>query len=86
MARFALPFFSTKYKTDVTIHCLLKALSAGVVSDDQLQLQAEEEDALIQAQHAAGWQSPEIERIFKFDTFFSLCMIDYRFLCPIFRC
>lgn len=75
MARFVLPFFSTKYKTNVTIHCLLRALSASVMLEDELQPQDEEVETLT---HTDSWQAPEIKRKLNLDTLFSLCMIDPR--------
>lgn len=75
MTRFGLPFFSTKYKTNVTINCLLKVLGASLILDDEYQLEAEEVESLVQIPPTDRWQAPELKRQFKFDGFFSLCIV-----------
>lgn len=85
MARLILPFFSTKYKTDVTIHCLLKALSTSVYSEDEHQLHSEESGSLLcrHPRNDDGWSSPEVKRQFRLDSFFSLYHAHFQRAAPL---
>ena len=67
-ARLVLPFVATKYKTDVTMRCLIRALTARVVPIEE---EDDDDSELIRA-HVELWKSPEIKRTFNVDTFFSL--------------
>jgi len=72
-ARLVPRFFSTEYRTDMTIHCLLKPFRVSLASEAELQLQAEETDHLFGVPHNSQWGPPEMKRHFSLDTFFSLC-------------
>lgn len=78
MAQFVQPFFWTKYKTDVTIYCLLKALGTSVVildNEHQHELEEIELESSVGTPHTDRWQAPEIKWKFKIDAFFSLCKL-----------
>lgn len=75
-ARLVLPFVSTRYKTDVTMHCLLRALNNRVVPAE------EEGDELIQS-HPELWKSPVMKRTFELKTFFSLYYANFQRAAPL---
>ncbi|RPB05672.1 hypothetical protein L873DRAFT_527695 [Choiromyces venosus 120613-1] len=82
-ARLVLPFFSTTYKTDMTIHCLLKTFRDSLASEDKLLLQAEETDYLFGVLRNNQWRSPEMKRNFNLKTFFSLYYAQFRRAAPL---
>ncbi|CUS10958.1 unnamed protein product [Tuber aestivum] len=68
------PLLSTKYRTDMTIHCLLRPFRDPLASGDELQLQTEEMNYMVGVPHNSQWSPPEIKQHFSLGTFFSLCM------------
>lgn len=69
ITRLFLPIFSAKYKTEVTAHCLLDALSSRVIPADIA------DDSELQLLHETSgylWKPPAINRVFDIRTFFSL--------------
>ena len=80
--RMVLPFFSTRYKTDMTAHCLLRGLTERVVPLDEQDVAASDTAQLLQ-RHPELARAPKLKPTFNRAELFSLYHARFRRAAPL---